>query len=214
VHVTLDTVSPTLSLTSPLSGVLVNTTSIRVLGSIEAGALLSINDIEVTGANGDFDERVGLTEGANTIAVGATDAAGNAAAVQIIVYRDTIAPDLTTDLPATPKTTESPVITVTGRAVGAVSLRVNGDVVALDAGGKFTVVVPLELGVNSLTFVATDAAGNSQTVLGVVYRAAPLEAPGGLFGLGDASYALLPLALIIGAVAAYLVVRVRRRAGP
>jgi len=66
-----------------------------------------------------------------------------------------------------------------------------------------------------LTFVATDAAGNSQAVLGVVERTAPPVAPGGLFGLGDSiSYALLPLALIAGAVATYIAFRTRRRGAP
>lgn len=208
--VTLDTVPPTLTVTSPADGALVNSNGVRVIGSWTDAPIVTINDIPVSTSNGDFDEQVGLAEGANELVVVAQDDAGNRVEVRIQVFRDTLAPDLSVSLPATPLQTNASVITVTGRATGAASLRVNGQLVAIDADGGFAVALPLTMGENLIEFRAEDLAGNSQSVLGVVNRVAPPDAPQGLFGLGDLQYVLLPLFLAAGAAATYAVLRARR----
>ncbi|MBK8595117.1 MAG: hypothetical protein IPN83_05915, partial [Holophagales bacterium] len=58
----------------------------------------------------------------------------------------------------------SPVI-VTGTAVGATTFTLFGAPVALGAGDGFTVSVPLAEGLNSLVFLARDAAGNESTLI-------------------------------------------------
>lgn len=214
VVVTLDTVPPTLTLTAPLEGALVNTNAIEVLGKWGDAAEARINDVLLPAEATEFSVQVGLVEGANVIVASAVDGAGNRVEVRVHVTRDTVAPTVTVDLPATPLKTTASVATVHGRAAGASELRMNGQLVALDSGGSFNISVPLKMGENKLTFSALDEAGNSVTVLGVLDRIAEPVAPQGLFGLGDVQYALLPLLAIIGAVATYAVLRVRRGSPP
>jgi hypothetical protein len=205
ITVTLDTTPPTLTLTAPSDGALVNTSGVRVRASFSGATSALVNGVPVELEAGEIDEQVALAEGRNDIEVVALDAAGNRAQARLTVERDTIAPDLTVNLPATPLHTSENLIEFTGRALGARWLRVNGHLVAMDAGGNFTVVLPLSLGQNEIVLTATDEAGNAQTVLGVVDRTLPAQEPQGLFGLGDLSYALLPAFLALGAAVTFFV---------
>jgi hypothetical protein len=190
---------------APSDGALVNTSGVRVRASFSGATSALVNGVPVELEAGEIDEQVALAEGRNDIEVVALDAAGNRAQARLTVERDTIAPDLTVNLPATPLHTSENLIEVTGRALGARWLRVNGQLVAMDAGGNFTVVLPLSLGQNEIVLTATDEAGNAQTVLGVVDRTLPAQEPQGLFGLGDLSYALLPAFLALGAAVTFFV---------
>ncbi len=214
VVVTLDTVPPTLSLTAPLDGALVNTNAVQVAGTWSDAVQAAVNDVALPTEAPDFAVQVGLVEGANLIVASAVDAAGNRVEVRVRVTRDTVAPIVTVDLPATPLKTTASVATIHGRATGASELRMNGQLIALDAGGNFNVSVPLLMGENKLTFAALDEAGNTVTVLGVLNRVAEPVAPQGLFGLGDLQYALLPLLAVVGAIATYAVLRIRRGSPP
>ena len=210
VVVLLDTVPPTLEITAPLDGALVNANSVQVSGSWFDAVQVSVNDVVLPIEAFEFSVQVGLVEGSNLIVASAQDAAGNRVEVRVQVVRDTVAPTVTVDLPATPLKTTASVATVRGRATGATELRMNGQLVALDETGNFTLSVPLSMGENKLTFAAVDLAGNTVTVLGVLDRVAEPVAPEGLFGLGDLQYAVLPLLAALGAIGTYAVLRVRR----
>ncbi len=209
--VTLDTVPPEVSISSPSDGALVNLASIRVAGFFANATQLVLNGVALSALSGEFDENVALAEGENRITAVVVDAAGNVAEAIVRVDRDTEAPTVTVDLPATPLRTEANVITVTGQVAGALALRVNGQLVAFDALGAFTVTVPLEMGENRITFSVEDLAGNSASVLGAVVREPVPETPQGLFGLGDLQYALLPLFLAAGVAGTYLLLRFSRK---
>jgi parallel beta-helix repeat protein len=211
--VTLDTVPPQVAITSPADGALVNQVSVRVTGNCSGGTRLLLNGVALDPGSGSIDESVTLAEGRNELRLVAFDEAGNSAEAAVLVTLDTVAPQVELSLPSTPVHTQSTVYTLTGRITGATSLRVNGSLVAMNDAGEFSVSFPLALGENTIDFVATDAAGNTATVLGVVVRDQVPVAPQGLFGLGDLQYVVLPLFLAAGAAATYLIFY-RRRKGP
>lgn len=99
---TVDTVPPTLNLTSPADGLITATASLNVSGSTN-DATSSPVTIKITlngadqgsvsvGSNGSFSKSVTLANGSNTIKVTATDAAGKTSSVTRIVTLDTSVP--------------------------------------------------------------------------------------------------------------------------
>lgn len=209
--VTVDSDPPELSITSPTYGAIVTTTTVTVRGGWTGDAEVTVDGVAVLSIDGVIDERVSLLEGENYIKVVAVDPAGNSQETEILVYRDTVPPTLSVNLPQTKLRTQLATYSVTGNVAGGSSLTMNGQPVAVDPSGDFTVLVPLNLGENTFTFTATDSAGNAATSVHTLERAAPPETPEGLFGMGEASYALLPAMLILGAVAAFALVRFGRR---
>lgn len=88
----VDTVPPTLNVTSPAEGLVTNNATVTV----------KVNGTAVTvDASGNFSTTVTLTEGSNTITVVATDSAGKATTVTRKVTLDTKAPTIT-DVSITP----------------------------------------------------------------------------------------------------------------
>lgn len=88
----VDTVPPTLNVTSPAEGLVTNNATVTV----------KVNGTAVTvDASGNFSTTVTLTEGSNTITVVATDSAGKATTVARKVTLDTKAPTIT-DVSITP----------------------------------------------------------------------------------------------------------------
>lgn len=99
---TVDTVPPTLNLTSPADGLITNKTTITVAGTTNDSTSSPVTvkvivnngtaqNAEV-GSNGAFSINVNLTEGANTIKVIATDSAGKSTTIERTVTLDTGAP--------------------------------------------------------------------------------------------------------------------------
>lgn len=83
---TVDTVPPTLNVTSPADGLITNNASCVVAGvtndATSSPVTLTINGTAVTvGSNGAFSKTITLVEGANTITVVATDSAGKSSTV-------------------------------------------------------------------------------------------------------------------------------------
>jgi hypothetical protein len=86
--------------------------------------------------------------------------------------------------PANGSSTDNPALTVTGTAsdpgAGAPSVKVNGEDVTVAGDGTWSKALTLATGENTITAVATDAAGNSTTATSKVTftpKAAPLPAP-------------------------------------
>ncbi len=209
--VTLDTVPPQVAITAPAEGALVNMVSVHVTGTWSDATHLRLNGATLDTASPSFDEVVALAEGLNEIRFLATDEAGNTAEAVVHVTLDTTAPEVSLDLPATPVHTQATVVTLTGHITGATRLRVQGTDVAMNESGGFSVAFPLAIGQNTIQFEATDAAGNTATVLGIVVRDQVSVGAQGLFGLGDLQYVLLPLFLAAGAATTYLIFFRRRK---
>ncbi|OUO29730.1 Ig-like domain-containing protein [Eubacterium sp. An3] len=97
VQFTVDTVAPTLNLTSPVDNLKTNEDTVTVSGTTNdatsSPVTVTINGDPVTvQSNGSFSKAVTLTEGENTITVIATDSAGKSTTIVRHVTKDTGAP--------------------------------------------------------------------------------------------------------------------------
>lgn len=102
----VDTVPPTLNVTSPAEDLVTNNATVTVKGTTNdatsSPVTVKVNGTAVTvDASGNFSTTVTLTEGSNTITVVATDSAGKATTVTRKVTLDTKAPTIT-DVSITP----------------------------------------------------------------------------------------------------------------
>lgn len=93
----IDTVAPTLNVTSPTENFITNQSSITVEGTTNdvtsSPVTVTINDEPVTvQSNGSFSKQITLSEGENTITVVATDGAGKSTTVTRHVTLDTGGP--------------------------------------------------------------------------------------------------------------------------
>ena len=101
---TIDTVPPTLNITAPSDGYITNTATLLVVGvtndstSSPVTVTISLNGTDqgavTVEANGSFSKSITLAEGANTIVVTATDAAGKSSSVTRSVTLDTSVPQI------------------------------------------------------------------------------------------------------------------------
>lgn len=99
---TVDTVPPTLNVTSPTDGLITATAALTVAGitndatSSPVTVAIKLNGTDqgavTVAANGSFSKGVTLAEGSNTIVVTATDAAGKSSSVTRTVKLDTSVP--------------------------------------------------------------------------------------------------------------------------
>ena len=95
----IDTVPPTLNLTSPANNLVTSNKTLTVSGTTNditsSPVVVKVNGTAVTvGTNGAFSTTVTLTEGSNTITVVATDTAGKSSTVTRTVTLDTKAPTI------------------------------------------------------------------------------------------------------------------------
>lgn len=102
-----------------------------------------------------------LNEGLNTFTVSATDLCGGQAQASATITLDTIPPHITPN-PVPPALTNQMTLTLQGWVDDpTATLTLDGQPVALDPQGGFSVPASLLEGPNSFAFVATDPAGNS-----------------------------------------------------
>jgi Glucodextranase, domain B/Bacterial Ig-like domain len=101
----VDTIAPSLNVSSPADGVMTNQPSINVVGttsdvtSSPVTVSIKANGVDqgavTIGENGNFTKSVALQEGANTITVVVTDSSGLTTTVERNVTLDTAAPSIT-----------------------------------------------------------------------------------------------------------------------
>jgi uncharacterized protein YfaP (DUF2135 family) len=169
VNVTVDTIPPTLMITTPKDGALVNTTPVKVEGKTDPGALLTLsaqgvdNEVVFVNATGAFEFDLNLTEGENELSLEATDKAGNEASKSLTVVLDTVAPPLTILSPPEGLVTNSSQVLVTGRTEGdgKATVTINGLPMDLDDNGTFSQPFQLSDGTYNFKVVAKDKAGNT-----------------------------------------------------
>lgn len=104
VKFTVDTVAPSLNVTSPADDLLTNNPSLVVSGttndatSSPVTVTITLNNVDQgaisVGADGAFSKTVTLAEGSNTIVIKATDSAGNNTTVERTVGLDTSVPEI------------------------------------------------------------------------------------------------------------------------
>lgn len=110
-----------------------------------------------------------LDDGNHTIKFDASDNDGNAATQKSITLKiDTVPPVLNVTSPTEGLVTNSATVTVSGTTNDAtsspVTLKVNEQVVEVEENGSWSTEVSLSEGQNTITIVATDAAGRETTV--------------------------------------------------
>jgi len=98
---TVDTLPPTLNVSAPTDNVLINTSSVAVVGTTnDAGSspvvvTITVGSTDYTptiGQDGSFSQTVSLQEGANTVTIVAEDQSGKTTTITRTVNVDTIAP--------------------------------------------------------------------------------------------------------------------------
>jgi RHS repeat-associated protein len=164
INVNVDTTAPALNVTTPTNDAVTNQTVVSVAGTLNEAATLLLNGTPVTVA-GDlgFNATASLIEGANILALTATDAAGNPTVVVRTVTLDTVTPAITVTAPAGGLLVNNPAVTFAGSVSEPVTLTVNGQVITVDAQGAFDEAVTLAEGATAVAIIATDAAGNAAT---------------------------------------------------
>jgi uncharacterized protein YfaP (DUF2135 family) len=162
---TADTTKPQLTLNDGQSTI-TNEQSITVSGTVtdQSAVTVTVNGSAVPVSNGSFSTSVNLVEGTNEITVVATDAYGNQTVQNISVIKDSTPPTLTILSLTDGMITNDTVATVFGTVTDstAETVTVNGTPVTVDPD-TFKTTVHLVEGVNTITVVATDAAGNQTT---------------------------------------------------
>ncbi len=165
-----DAAPPVVAITTPAPNALTNQTSIAVTGTVQdaTATTVVVNGVTATMNGTSFSATVPIgTEGSNTIHVVATDAAGNATDSTRTVIRDTQAPALSVAAPANGFITKFDTVFVRGSVADSHAVTVSANEIPLpvDQNGQFVGSVPLVEGSNFITIVATDAAGNTTTVV-------------------------------------------------
>ncbi|MDD2366026.1 MAG: DUF1566 domain-containing protein [Desulfuromonadaceae bacterium] len=175
--VTVDTTSPTLTLSTLSSGAVTKDATLNISGTasdINGIASLTINNATVTITNDNFSYPVTLQTGGNIITTIVTDTLGNSTTDIRTITLDITAPILTISAPADNSKTALPTATITGtiNESSTVTVKVNNGSPqsASITGTSFEAAVNLVSGLNTITITATDLALNtSSAVRTVIY---------------------------------------------
>jgi hypothetical protein len=161
VKVRIDLTVPEIRITSPADQSLGNRIRVDLVGTVEAGSTLTVNQRPAAVLeDGSFTFGVKLVEGQNDFTFFATDLAGNTNSVRLTVFLDITPPPLTVESPADGLLTNQTAVQVTGKTEPGASATLNGEAVEVGPDGSFSVRYTLHAGVNTLTLAATDPAGN------------------------------------------------------
>jgi hypothetical protein len=150
------------------SGVNSDTISIKIDGgnAITSG----ITKTAITGGyECSYTPSSAMADGEHTVVFNASDNDGNAATQKSVTFTvDTVAPVLNVTSPVDGSVTNTSTCTVSGTTNDAtsspVTVTVNGASVTVNANGSFSKAITLSEGENTITIVATDAAGKTTTV--------------------------------------------------
>jgi hypothetical protein len=128
-----------------------------------SGSGATTRTVTISGISGDGTLGISIGAGTANALGGTVTASASSASTSFVV--DNTAPTLTVDTLANATTTSNNTLTVTGRTSDANAVQattVNGTAVTL-SGDAFNTAVALIDGANTVTVVATDAAGNATT---------------------------------------------------
>jgi RHS repeat-associated protein len=195
-HLTLDTVPPEITVSSPADGLLTNRSAQTAAGHLSEPGLLTLNGEAVpVGENGVFSQSDTLDEGLNTLQFSALDEAGNSGSLTIQITLDTVSPSSPNAALITVGPSTGGRVTVAGTAgsveTGALVTVTNPGTqqtrtVDSNADGSFTLEIGALAG-DSLSAHATDRAGNASGATSLRVPAPPQppaaeKIPEGSFG--------------------------------
>ena len=177
IALTVDTVNPTVAITSPADGATLDSTSVVVSGTASDNVAVEMVELSLDGTNyvlatgtTSWSGTLTLAEGPNTIFARATDTAGNTVTVSIAATVDTVSPTISITSPADGSALPSTSVTVSGTAsddvaVAKVELSTDGTTWILAAGtAPWSGTLTLAEGPNTIFARATDTSGNTATV--------------------------------------------------
>jgi RHS repeat-associated protein len=170
-----DTQSPSFDVLQPTQGLITRDATTLAHGPITDASPVTVTANGVPLDNdgpGFFDDIIPLAVGVNEFTFVATDAAGNTATINRTVVRDTTAPALTVSAPVDNAIVSDEAVDVAGTVTDgtALTVTVNGTPITPNGSGAFSTPFALAPGGNVITVVATDAAGNTSTVVRNVTR--------------------------------------------
>ncbi len=161
INVILDTTPPTISIGSPANLAVLNSTTLTVTGPVSGADSVTVNGVSAAINSGSFSANITLVEGANSITATAVDAAGNSASDSIDVTVElagSVILGINISSPAEGAEVSNSPVTVTGIASPAtVTVKVNGLSAPVASDGSFSIGVPLTVGSNAITAVASRA---------------------------------------------------------
>lgn len=163
---TKDSTPPALSITSPAANTLTNQKSVTISGTAEKNALIKVDSNSVyAGEDGSYSITANLVEGANSVKVAASDAAGNSVEAAVPVTLDSILPSLSITSPSDGSVVNTPNITIKGTKESSASVTINGVSVSAVSSENYEKSLTLSEGENTITVEATDAAGNKTMLM-------------------------------------------------
>jgi hypothetical protein len=163
--VIIDLTTPFINIQSPADNSLGNLIGVKLVGSVEKGAALLVNQKPVKmDANGSFSYDVRLVEGKNQFQFFARDAAGNTNSTTWTLFLDVTPPPLKVYSPVDGLITNKDSVTVTGLTEPGATITVDGNAVTVEADGTFSYNLTLARGAHPIVVNATDAVGNQNTV--------------------------------------------------
>jgi parallel beta-helix repeat protein len=162
-----DSTPPELVVAEPKNGYATNASAISVRGTIETGAIFTINNRTVTVSGNGFVANLDIVEGDNYFYFAARDKAGNVNTSWLWVVKDSFAPSLAISSPADNSKINRSTVDVKGRTDADATIKVNGEKVEF-TGTNFCTTLAMNEGKNTITVEAFDRLGNRvATVLNV-----------------------------------------------
>jgi hypothetical protein len=158
--------APYVFIDEPFEGAWVNTNLTFIVGVTEVDAVVEVQGRITTADNGSFRILAYLVEGPNLIMVNVTSRAGNQNSSQVLVYLDTLLPNLEVyDPVASPHYTRSSTYRIRGKAEAGTDVFINQVPIDTDDDGSFTTLnINLHEGSTKVTIRAIDLAGNENAI--------------------------------------------------
>jgi len=137
-------------------------------GQYRDSEIILNGDVVILSLDGTFSHPLVLQDGENTIAMLATDLAGNETTDTRTIYLDRSAPVIEITSPADNVTTRQAAIDVAGvvdeQSTVTVKLHDSAPVPAQRDGALFSLTIKPVYGINTIEITATDLAGNTSTM--------------------------------------------------
>ena len=172
--VTRDTSAPVVTIDSPVDASIVGAALVETSGMVDDPGVTTVRLIlngstarTIAVVEGEFSQSITLAPGANTVAVSATDQAGNTSSSQVNVIFDNTKPGVTIIQPGNKLVTNVAGQRVTGTvsdpSITTATLVVSGtsQTISVAPDGSFSKMVTLSEGENTIEVTATDAAENT-----------------------------------------------------
>ncbi len=160
-HFGIDTVDPSLTVTSPIEGIYTNLTPIKVEGSCDVDARLYIDENLAPHSDGTFSFDIYLKEGRNSIVIEAVDQAGNTVRIIRTIDLDTTPPTVMILSPANGTRTKNDWIIVEGAiSHDTVMVILNGVEIDFDLRGFSYRLEDMKEGINRISVEVLDKTGS------------------------------------------------------